>query len=116
MILWFDFYDDSEVYIDSFGVQFPESGDFYWTISGPIGIVIPDIGIMEIVADTGSEGQWLLGEAGPTVGTEDPLFGTGAGYDPPIAHCFELSNTIPEPASMALLGLGGLTLLRRRWA
>ncbi|HED52652.1 MAG TPA: PEP-CTERM sorting domain-containing protein [Phycisphaerales bacterium] len=121
-VAFFEFYDASSNFVDSFGVAFPQSGNFIWTItiSGfPGAISVPDAGIHQIVTDAAgsfgpaAQGQWFLGDAGPTVGSEDNTFG-GTG-DGTFSHNFEINGDfIPAPASLALLGLGGIAAVRRR--
>ncbi len=44
------------------------------------------------------------------VGINDGFYGSGAQYGLPYATI----NVVPEPATMALLGLGGLLMRKRR--
>jgi hypothetical protein len=117
-VMWFDFFDSGYNYVDSFGVMFPLDGDWIWTISLTTPMTITDAGILEVIADDGfivvSTGTWYLGSPPPTIGTNDPFFGTfadGSG----VSHTYELNN-IPEPVTVSLLGLGSLVLLRKRRA
>lgn len=121
-VAFFEFYDTNSAFVDSFGVAFPSAGNFIWTItinSYPGGVVVPEAGIHQIVTDnTGSfgpaaQGQWFLGDAGPTVGTQSSAFGSDSSGQ--FAHNFEINGDyVPAPASLALLGLGGLAATRRR--
>ncbi len=55
--------------------------------------------------------------SGAKFGFHDLLPGTGGGVSGTVQYSnFSLANAIPEPASMGLLALGGLVLMRRRKA
>jgi len=45
---------------------------------------------------------------------DEPLSGWGGNKPYVIFDDFEYGSTIPEPATICLLGLGGLALLRRK--
>ncbi len=119
-VAFFEFYDSTSAFVDSFGVAFTNAGNFIYTITintFPGGVVVPDAGLHQIVVDdTGAFGpatlgQWFLGDAGPSVGTEDVNVGGSA----PFSHNFEINGDyVPAPATAALLGLGGLAATRRR--
>lgn len=121
-VMFFEFYDSSSAFVDSFGVALPQAGNFIWTItinSFPGGVVLPAEGLHQVFADGAGDfgpatnGQWFLGDAGPTVGSEDNNVGGTA--DGTFSHNFELNGEfVPAPASAALLGLGGLAAARRR--
>ncbi len=119
-ILYFNFYDTSLAYTTGFGVTFTQGGNFIYTITintFPGGVVIPEAGVMEIVADTasGSTGQWFMTDSAPTIGANDPGYGYGSANQPSLSHKFELTgNDVPVPGATALLALGGLTAARRR--
>ncbi len=120
-VAFFEFYDTSSAFVDSFGVALTNPGNFIYTItinSYPGGVVVPEAGIAQMYVDGNGDfgpaanGQWFLGDAGPTVGTETAGIGSdGTGF----AHNFEINGDyVPAPASAALLGLGGLAAIRRR--
>lgn len=114
-VLFFEFYDSASNFVDAFSIAFGGGGNFIYTISGgggaPIGTAFDSAGIVQVIADAGSTGQWFLADAGPTVGTEDAFF--GGNFDGIYSHNFEL-NGIPAPGALALLSLGGLVATRRR--
>lgn len=114
--VFFDFFDAGQNFVDGFGVQLPQAGNFIWTITINVPFDIPGAGFVQAFFDDGSvisnaPGQWFLGDAGPTIGSEDPFVG-GAG-DGTFSHNFELVH-IPTPGTLALVGLAGLAATRRR--
>lgn len=115
-ILFFEFYDTSSAFVDSFGVQLANPGNFIYTItinSYPGGVVVPESGIHQVVANAGTTGQWFLSDAAPTIGTQSNVFGGASGGA--LNHKFEINGDyVPAPATAALLGLGGLAAIRRR--
>jgi len=120
-VAFFEFYDASSNFVDSFGVAFSQAGNFIWTITinaFPGSVVVPEAGIHQVVTDgagafgPAANGQWFLSDAQPTVGTQNDAIGGAAGG---FSHKFELNGDyVPAPASVALLGLGGLAATRRR--
>ncbi|RNC82092.1 MAG: PEP-CTERM sorting domain-containing protein [Phycisphaera sp.] len=121
-VAFFEFFDASSNFVDSFGVAFAGAGNFIYTItinSFPGGVTVPENGIVQMVVDDAGAfgpatlGQFFLGDAGPTIGSEDVNF--LGGNDGQFSHNFRINGEpIPAPASMALLGLGGLAAARRR--
>jgi len=104
-----EFYNAAgDTLVNAFSVALPSAGAFIWDITLGGGFIVDGSGVVQLVSDDLSGGQWYLGDAGPTVGSEDVLFG---GSDP-YSHNFELNT--PAPGSVALLGLGGLVATRRR--
>ena len=107
----FNFRQNDGTLFSSFFVNFPSAGNFIWSIgtdANPIGTLIPADGILEIVADANTTGQWFLSTGVPTLGTEDRAIGSVTTH----SHRFELS--IPAPGAAALMGLAGLVAGRRR--
>lgn len=119
-VAFFEFYDSTSAFVDSFGIAFSQAGNFIWTItinSYPGGVVVPEAGLIQMVVDDAGAfgpatlGQWFLGDAGATVGSSDITVGGATGFD----HNFEINGDyVPAPATAALLGLGGLAATRRR--
>ena len=90
-ILWFDFYSDRSMtnLVNYTGVQTPQSGDFVYTVTLGSAITIPDAGVLEISANTGTTGHWYGGSVAPSIGTNDSSYG---GIHP-NNYDFELRNT-----------------------
>jgi hypothetical protein len=110
-----EFYDSSAGFVNSFNVNLP-AGNNIWTIglesvagAKDSTFLIPEAGIIQLVATGGVTGQFFLANTAPTVGTQNYA---AAGTYATFSHRFEL--TIPAPGAMALLGLGGLMAARRR--
>ena len=97
------------VFAGSFGVSFPQTGAYIWTIhnNSDILITVPHSGMMQIsMYGAGGTGLWYVGStASPTVGYTDMAH-------PAYQAMFALH--VPEPGTLALLCLGGFTLIRRR--
>jgi len=106
-----EFYNAAgDTLVNAFSVALPSAGAFIWNITLNTTFTVDGAGVVQLVSDDLSGGQWYLGDAGPTVGSEDVLFGGGG--DGVYSHNFELNT--PAPGSVALLGLGGLVATRRR--
>ena len=119
-VMWFEFYDAPPAtgnFLTSFGVLVNTPGAFIWTItfSSPP-FVIPHDAYLQICANstftpypTTIAGYWF--ETTPdavTVGVNNTAVGTAA------PNVKQFSMHIPEPVTLALVGMGALVLLRRR--
>ncbi len=92
--------DSSAGGVDAFLTKFDSSGDEVWTQQ--IGTGSADISYS--VAVDGSGNAYISGE------TRGDLGGTNAGG----ADAFLVKYEVPEPATLSLLAIGGLALIRRR--
>ncbi len=120
-VMFFDFFDAGQSFVDGFGVQLPSAGNFIWTID----ITNDDVAftadgfVQASVDDDGSFGAasigtWFLTADDATIGDNGAAaFAGGSPEGADLNHAFELVN-IPGPSSAALLGLGGLFAVRRR--
>lgn len=113
MILDFFLLDPLNNVVSSFGVTFPQAGNFIWTITLGAGLPAAQIGQFQIQNRAGSTGQWFMTTTAPSVGTNNALAGHGSTLTPPGYGAYELQN-LPAPGALALLGLGGLMAARRR--
>ncbi|MBO6513041.1 MAG: hypothetical protein JJ974_03645 [Phycisphaerales bacterium] len=110
--LGFEFFNAAgDTLVSAFSVSFAEAGNFIYTITVGGDLSADASGILRISTDDTSNGQWFLSDASPTVGSEDDTFGGASGGA--LSHRFEI-NTIPSPGALALLGLSGAVLRRRR--
>ncbi|MFG0245559.1 MAG: hypothetical protein ACF8MF_05845 [Phycisphaerales bacterium JB052] len=116
-VMFIDFYNSAGDYIDGFGVQLAEEGNFIWTIDLSETVMVASSGFVQMsiddedLAGAGSTaaGRWFLGNNGATVGDAGLAEG-----DPDFNFAFELNSNVPAPGAMALLGFGGLCASRRR--
>ena len=94
-ILWFDFYSDRSMtnLVNYTGVQTPQSGDFVYTVTLGNAITIPDAGVLEISANTGTTGHWYGGSVAPSIGTNDSSYG---GIHP---NNYDFHSAIPPKAA-----------------
>lgn len=100
--------------ISSFGVSLPSAGDFIWTITlnGVAGLPAAKAGQVQIQTRTPSLGRWFLTSTPAAPGTNS--FASGYGSSNGLIAAFEFQELVPAPSSLALLGLGGLVVGRRR--
>ncbi len=105
--LVFGFFNAGGNLVDAFSVSFGSAGlTFVWTITINSDIFVPKEGFLVIQSAATNTGpaNWRSREAAPAIGTT-----TGAAF----RWNMEVSD-VPTPASLALLGLGGLAAGRRR--
>ena len=119
-IMFVDFFDAGGSFVDGFGVALNNPGNFIYTITIGSSVIAPNAGFVQFdvpgtslgplgPVNTGVQGQWFLGDAGATIGN------AGAPVAAALNHNFRINGTVvPAPASVALLGLGGLAAVRRR--
>lgn len=116
-VVFFDFFSSTGEFIDGFGVQLAEEGNFIWTIDLNESIDIASAGLVRMSVDdedlagggSTAAGRWFLGNAGATIGDAGLAEG-----DPDFNYAFALNSNIPTPGTLALLGFGGLAATRRR--
>lgn len=114
--LQFEFYDSTgTTLINGFQSTFGSAGNFIWTISGLSGlnIVLPQNGVLRVRAMGTTTGQWFLSSTAPSIGTNNPGYGGAMNGTTPLYHTAEL-QAVPEPGTMAALGLGAVAMLRKR--
>lgn len=118
-VVFFDFFDSALNFVDGFGVQLSQAGNFIWTITLNTPIVVPNAGVVQAFFNDDAligpvtSGQWFLSSSATTVGTDSRTFGGANGGE--LQHSFELFGTVvPAPGAVALFGLAGLAGIRRR--
>ena len=121
-----EFLDAQSVLVNQFTVNLP-AGNNIWTIGLAADpkdstFLVPSAGIVRITSIQGvtgapaSNGQWFLATAEPTIGLQTDTFGsTAGGPSAAFSHRFELQQ-VPAPGALALAGMGGLLMSRRRRA
>jgi hypothetical protein len=114
MQLDFFFLDNTNTVVSSFGLAFPQSGNFVWTITfGTADPTVPAGGSLQVQAHTATDtGQWFLTTTAASPGSNSFSVGYGSTLSPARIAAFELQ--IPAPGSLALLGFGGVIAGRRR--
>ncbi len=119
-VLFFTFYDNSFNFVEDFGVSLPYVGAYSWHITITTPMPLPDGGFVNMWANDGyftaypiTQGLWWMNDGVPTVGTTGPTYpgaqSTGGAY---MDHLMAI--VLPEPGTLALFGMGVLTLVARR--
>lgn len=115
-----NFYDSTATLSNFFTTTLSSGGDFVWTITlgaQPDGsdstFAVPNNGFVEVVVNSDATGRWFFTSTAPGVGTNDITAGTGGQLTTQMYNAFGLI-AVPSPASLALLGAGGLLASRRR--
>ncbi len=118
---FFTFYDNGFNVIGGFGIVLPYAGVYGWNITMSTPRDIPDGGYVNMWANDGSytaypvtQGLWDANDGTADIGTTAPvpypnLQTTGGTY---LDHYMAI--VIPEPGTLALFGMGFLTLVVRR--
>jgi hypothetical protein len=112
-ILDFFLLDSNEQTVSSFGVQFPNAGNFIWTITLTNPLPAANSGFFQVQTRDLTTGQWFATVTPANPGSNSFSSGYGSTFDPQRIGAFELRE-VPAPGALALLGLGGLFAARRR--
>lgn len=119
-VAFFTFYDVASAAIGGFGIRLPYAGAYHWQITMSSPRDIPDGGYVNMWADTGNYNTWpttglwwMEPDGPPSVGTTGPYL-PGASTTGGAILQHHMGIVIPEPASLALFGMGLLTLVVRR--
>ena len=115
-LVFFTFFTALGTAFDSYGVLLPADGTGHWyTINITGGMYIPSDGVVQMYVnnnDLPAYGSvpmsWYASAGAPTIGTNNSAFGSNN----PNNQMHTI--TIPAPASLAMLGLGGMLAARRR--
>ena len=99
-VVFFDFFTSAGDFIDGFGVQLADEGNFIWTIDLSESIDIASAGLIRMTIDdedlagggSTAAGRWFLGNAGATIGDAGLAEG-----DPDFNFAFALNSNVPAP-------------------
>ncbi len=84
-VLFMDFFDPNGAFVDGFGVQLANGGNFRYTITIGTPVSIPAAGIVQLFANDDpniapvSTGQFFVSDNAVVIGANDPLFGPAPG-------------------------------------
>ncbi|MCP4590591.1 MAG: PEP-CTERM sorting domain-containing protein [bacterium] len=123
-VVFFTFFDTTGAYVGGFGSQLPDPGNWIWTVTINTPFLVPADGYCQMWANNGvvgggaypiTEGRWFGSIDAPTIGT------TGSAVpnlnSPTTGYHLDMKceiTFVPEPTTLALLGMGALALIRRR--
>jgi hypothetical protein len=125
-VVFFDFFDVAGNFVDGFGINFANFGNFIYTITiTPGSVQAPVEGLLGMFTNAGTNAQHFLSDATPTVGSKgthnetlvygpgffDFDYGNGNGV---VNLDFLFRLNVPTPGTAALFGLAGLAGIRRR--
>lgn len=93
-------------------------GPAIYTFTPPANTFVPNFGIMDAVMQGSAKGIFYMTTRAPDVGFNSENYGFGPySGNPTWFDAFSLQGTpAPEPASMAIIGLGAVALMRRRFS
>jgi len=109
------------VFFNGFSVTLPQATSSFtitFNAGQTPGMDVPNAGIVNLVARAASgatpacTGRWFLTPTAPTVGSSDPGVGGASPGNVTFNHAMRMS--VPEPATLGLLAIGGLLAIRRR--
>ncbi len=119
-VVFFDFFDAGGNFVDGFGVNLSQAGNFIWTINISSEVAVAAGGFVQMAFDdenlfgagAATRAQWFVTADAATVGNN-----LNAEFTSPLGnglhHAFEMT-LIPAPGAVAIMGLGGLMAARRR--